>query len=87
MYERSDSHFSRTTPKIPPEPDAFDESRLFMTFSITMGVREILYSFRLVLEGDEGRDIPEVTRLKFSDKKKKKTSWPLFTDGIQLPQG
>ena len=32
-------------------PDAFDTSNLVMTFLNNLGVRKILYSFRLVVEG------------------------------------
>ena len=34
-----------------------------MTFLTTFGVTEILYSFRLVLEGKTGEEIPELSRL------------------------
>ena len=33
-----------------------------------MGVIEILYSFRLVLEGKTGKEIPESSRLEFLEK-------------------
>ena len=35
-------------------PDTFDKSKFIMTFLTILGVTEILYSFRLVLEGKTG---------------------------------
>ena len=48
--------------------DAFDESRIFMTFLIILGIMGILWSFRLVLEGKTGKEIPESSRLQFLEK-------------------
>ena len=48
--------------------DAFDESKIFMTFLIILGIMEILWSFRLVLEGKTGKEIPESSRLQFLEK-------------------
>ena len=39
-----------------------------MTFLTILGVTEILCSFRLVLEGKTGTEIPESSRLQFSEK-------------------
>ena len=39
-----------------------------MTFLTILGVAEILYSFRLVLEGKTGYKIPESSRLEFLEK-------------------
>ena len=39
-----------------------------MTFLTILGVREILCSFRLVLEGNTGKEIPESLRLEFLEK-------------------
>ena len=39
-----------------------------MTFLTILGVIEILCSFKLVLEGKTGKDIPESSRLKFLEK-------------------
>ena len=36
-----------------------------MTFLITLGVTEILCSFKLVLEGKADKEIPESSRLEF----------------------
>ena len=36
-----------------------------MTFLTILGVTEILCSFRLVLEGKTGKEIPESSRLEF----------------------
>ena len=68
MYESSDSQFFRTTNEIQSGPDAFDESRFVMTFLTILGVMEILCSFRLVLEGKTGKEIPESSRLEFLEK-------------------
>ena len=62
MYESSGSQFFRTTTGIQSGPDAFDESRFVMTFSNILEVMEILCSFRLVLEGITGKEIPESSR-------------------------
>ena len=39
-----------------------------MTFLTSLGVIETLCSFRLVLEGKTGKEIPESSRLEFLDK-------------------
>ena len=39
-----------------------------MTFLTVMGVMERLCSFRLVLEGKAGKEIPEPSRLEFLEK-------------------
>ena len=41
---------------------------LAMTFLTTLGVTEILFSFRLVLEGKTGKEIPESSRLEFLER-------------------
>ena len=68
MYESSGSQFFRTTTEIQSGPDTFDESRFVMTFLTILGVIEILCSFRLVLEGKTGKEIPESSRLEFLEK-------------------
>ena len=68
MCESSGSQFFRTTTGIPSGPDTFDESRFIMTFLTILGVIEILCSFRLVLEGKTGKEIPESSRLEFLEK-------------------
>ena len=65
MYESSGSQFFRTTTGIQSGPDAFDKSRFIMTFLTILGVTEILCSFKLVLEGKTGKEIPESSRLEF----------------------
>ena len=59
MYESSGSQLFRTTTRIQSGQDVFDESRFVMTSLTIMGVMEILCSFRLVLEGKTGKEIPE----------------------------
>ena len=49
-------------------PDAFDKSRFIMTFLTIFGVTEILCSFKLVLEGKTGKEIPESSRLELLEK-------------------
>ena len=68
MYKSSGSQFFITFTVIQSGPVAFDESRFFMTFLTILGVMEILCSFRLVLEGKAGKEIPESSRLEFLEK-------------------
>ena len=68
MYENSGSQFFRTTIGTQSGPDAFDESRFVRTFLTILGVMEILCSFRLVLEGKTGKEIPESSRFEFLKK-------------------
>ena len=44
------------------------ESRFVMTFLTILGVMDILCSFRLVLEGKTGKEIPESSRFEFLEK-------------------
>ena len=68
MYESSGSQFFRTTTGIQSGPDAFDKSRFVMTFLTSVRVMDILCSFRLVLEGKTGKEIPESSRFEFLEK-------------------
>ena len=68
MYESSGSQFFRTTTGVQSGPDAFDESRFVITILTILGVMEILCSFRLVLEGKTGKEIPESSRFEFLEK-------------------
>ena len=68
MYESSDSQLFRTPTGIQSGPDASDESRFIMTFLTILRVTEILCSFRLVLKGKTGKEIPESSRLEFLEK-------------------
>ena len=68
MYESSGSQFFRTTTGIQSGPDAFEESRFVMTLLTILAVIEILCSFRLVLEGKTGKEIPESSRFEFLEK-------------------
>ena len=68
MSESSASQFFRTTTRIQLGPNAIDEERFVMTFLTTLGVTEILCSFRLVLEGETGKEIPQSPRLEFLEK-------------------
>ena len=67
MYKGSSPQFFRTTTVISLGPGAFVESRFIMTFLTILGATEILYSFRLVLEGKVGKEIPESSKLVFSN--------------------
>ena len=68
IKESSGSQFFRTTIRIQSGPDAFDKSRFIMTFLTILGVPEILCSFKLVLDRKAGKEIPESSRLEFSEK-------------------
>ena len=68
MYESSGSQFFRTTTGIQSGPDAFDGSRLAMTFLTLLSVMEIICSFRLVLDGKTGEEIPRSSRSELLDK-------------------
>ena len=68
MFESSSSQFFRTTTGIQSRPDGYDKSRFVMTFLTILGVTEILCSFRLVLEGKTGKEIPDSSRLEFLEK-------------------
>ena len=68
MYESSGSQFFRTTTGIQSGLDALDKSRFVMTFLTILGVTEVLCSFRLVPEEKAGKEIPESSRLVFSEK-------------------
>ena len=48
--------------------DRFDKSSVVMTFLNKSGVKWILCSFRLVLEGKAGKVIPESSRFEFLEK-------------------
>ena len=65
MYESSGSQFFRTTTGIQSRSDSFDKSRLVIIILTSLEVIEILCSFRLVLEGKAGKEIPESSRLEF----------------------
>ena len=68
MLESLGSQFFRTTTGIQSGPDAFDESGVVMIFLNILVVLEILCSFRLVLEWKTCKEIPESSRLEFSEK-------------------
>ena len=68
MYESSGSLFFRANTGIQSGPDTFDESWFVMTFLTILGVMEILCSFRLVLEGKIGKEIPESSKLELLEK-------------------
>ena len=59
MKESSGSQLFRTMTGIKSGPDALDKSRFIMTFSTILGLTEIIHSFKLVLEGKPGKEIPE----------------------------
>ena len=63
MYESSGSQFFRATTGIPSGPDACGKSTSAMILLINLGATEIICSFRLVLEGRTGKEIPESSRL------------------------
>ena len=67
MQESSGTQFFITTTGIQSGLDASDKSKSIMTFLAILGVTEILRSFRLVLEGKTVKEIPESSRLEFSE--------------------
>ena len=68
MYESLGSQYFRTTTGIQSGSDAFDKSRLVTTFLTILGVIEILFSFRLVLEGKTGKEMHKSSRVEFLEK-------------------
>ena len=56
---------ARITTGIQSGSEALDESKFIMTFFTILEVMEILCSFRLVLEGKAGKEIPESSRFVF----------------------
>ena len=48
--------------------DAFDESRIVLTFLTILGVTKTLCSFRLVLEEKTGKEITESSKLEFLER-------------------
>ena len=48
-------------------PDDFDKSRFILTFLTILRITEV-YSFKLVLEGKIGKEIPESSMLEFLEK-------------------
>ena len=65
IYESSGSQFFTATTRIQSGPDTFDKSRFAVTFLTILRVTEILFSFRLVPQGETGKEIPESLRLVF----------------------
>ena len=65
MYESSGQQFFKINTGIQSVLDAFDKSKLVVTFLTNLGVTEILCSFKLVLEWKIGKEIPESSRLEF----------------------
>ena len=63
MYENASSKFFRTTAAMQSGPDAFDA--LHYDLLTILGVKEILCSFRLVLEGKTSKEILESSKLDF----------------------
>ena len=51
MYQGSGSQFFRTSTRIQSGPETFEKYRFIMIFLTILGVTEILYSFRLILDG------------------------------------
>ena len=68
MFKSRHSQFFRTTTGIQSRPDAFDESRMGMTFLTNLGITETLCSFRVVLGRKVCKKIPEWSRLELSEK-------------------
>ena len=60
--------FSRTTIGIQLGSHAFDKLRFVMTLLTIVGITELICSFKLVLEGKAGKEIPQPSRLDFLEK-------------------
>ena len=58
MYNTSGSQFLKNTTGIQSGLEVLDKPRLVMTFLTKLTVIEMLYSFRIVLEGKIGKEIP-----------------------------
>ena len=76
VWKKVQTHSSLTTTGVQSGPDAIDKSRFVMIFLNILGVTEILCSFRLVLEGKTGKEIPESSRLEFLGRFS--ANWKLF---------
>ena len=68
IYEISGSQFLKTTIGIQSGRDAFEKSKMIMTFLTILRVSEIWCDFRLVLEAKTVKEIPKSTRLEFLQK-------------------
>ena len=68
MFGSSGSQFFIPTTGIQLGPKKFDKSRLIITFLTNLGVTDKLCSFRLVLEGKIGQEVPNPSRLEFLEK-------------------
>ena len=60
--------FRTTTTGIQSGPVVFDKPKFIMTFLTILEVTEVLCSFRLVLQGKTGKEIPDLSRLEFLEK-------------------
>ena len=67
MKVQTDS-YSKPPPEYNHDQDVCQESRSVMTFLINLGVTETLCSFRLVLKGKKGNEIPALTRFEVRNK-------------------
>ena len=68
MYEKPGSWFFRITTGIQSRPRAIDKARFVMTSLTILGSYKELCSYRLVLEGKAGKEIPECSRLELLEK-------------------
>ena len=62
------AHSSLELPLEYNQDQTLDEPRFIITFLTILGVTEILCNFRLVIEGEIGKEIPESSRLNFLEK-------------------
>ena len=81
MYESSGSQFFKTTTRIQPQLDNFDDWRFVMTFLTILGVTEILCNFRLVLEENTGKEMQFLANNFALSDAENNTSVPLNTGG------
>ena len=67
VYESSDWQFWNTTGK-QQVPNAFEESRFILTLLTILRVTSIFCCFRLFVEGQTDKEIPESSRLEFIER-------------------
>ena len=79
------AHSSSEPPLVSNQDQTFfDESRFVMTFLAIFGIMEILWNFRLVIEGKTGKKIPESSKLESLEKFLPNNSVQLVPHGNKL---
>ena len=81
MYESSGLHFSKTTTGIQLGSNISEKLTLIMTSLTDLRATLLACSFRLVLEGKAGKEIPDPSRLEFLE-----NLLPLLRTVLPIPQ-